>query len=102
MGNLGWAFKNSQTYHRRPAYNAYKIMTSKLAGFTSVEKMTDTQYKFIVNEKSVYVLWCDSESCSLPSEIIGTVKLTDYLGNEEIKNANQITLGESPVFVEEK
>jgi hypothetical protein len=99
---LGWAFKNSQTYHERPAYNAYKIMTSKLAGFTSVKKITDTQHKFIVNEKSIYVLWCDSESCSLPSEIIGTVKLTDYLGNAEIKNANQITLGESPVFVEEE
>ena len=99
---LGWAFKNSQTYHQRLAYNAYKLMTSKLAGFTSVEKITDTQYKFIVNKKSVYVLWCDSESCSLPSEIIGAVKLTDYLGNEEIKNASQATLGESPVFVEEK
>ncbi len=99
---LGWAFKNSQIYHRRLAYNAYKLMTAKLAGFTSVEKITDTQYKFIVNGKSVYVLWCDSESCSLPPEIIGTVKLTDYLGNEEIKHASQITPGESPVFVEEK
>jgi len=103
IGNLGWSFKKSSIFHPRPAYSTHKLMTSKLSGFNSVYKISGTQYKFTFSNKDpVYVLWCDSGSCSLPSEITKTVKVTDYLGNEEIKNTNQITLTESPVFVEEK
>ena len=46
------------------------------------------------------MLWCDSGSCSIPSEISGSVKVTDYLGNEQTKQANEITLTDSPIFVE--
>ncbi len=98
---LGWSVKGSTEFHPRPAYTAYKTMATKLAGFSSVTKITDTQYKFIFSNKSpVYVLWCASGTCSLPSEISGSVKVTDYLGNEEIKNANQISLTNSPIFIE--
>ncbi|MBI5526875.1 MAG: hypothetical protein HY897_11125 [Deltaproteobacteria bacterium] len=48
----------------------------------------------------VCVLWCDSGSCPLHSEIQGTVKVTDYLGNVETKSASLVVLTRSPVFVE--
>lgn len=100
---LGWALKDEQTYHPRPAYNTYKLMTSKLAGFNSVDKISDSdgQYKFTFSNKNhVYVLWRDNGSSPLPPEIAGTVIVTDYLGNEEIEKADDITLTENPIFVE--
>src|SRR3989344_8522967 len=100
-----WAFDGLITKHPeneiKPAFNAFKTLIEKIGNFTSVTRITDTQYKFIVNGNNVYVLWCDAGSCSLPSEITGNVKITDYLGNEEMKNVNQITLTNSPVFVEQ-
>ena len=83
-------------------YHAYNTLIEKIEGFNSLEKLNDGQYKFIVNEKRVYVLWCNSGNCASPFEITGTVKVTDYLGNEEVKAANQIVLTQNPVFVEGK
>jgi hypothetical protein len=105
-GGLGWVYPKGlnlpiHEFHPRPAYWAYKNMTSKLAGFSSVKKINDTMYKFTVRGEDVYVLWCNDGSCVIPSEISGQVTVTDYLGNETIMDANQITLTESPVFVEE-
>src|SRR3989344_4435750 len=97
MGGLGWSLKGTAAYHPRLAYTAYKTMTSKLNDFSSVNKITDTQYKFRVNNKNVYVLW---GSGNIPSEITGTVKVTDYLGNEQTMDASQIVLTDSPIFVE--
>ncbi|GEM_PF-2675141 len=104
-GGLGWVFPKGRglsidEFHPRPAFNTYRLMTSKLSGFSSVEKIATTQYRFIVNGKNVYVLWCDTGSCSLPSEISGIVTVTDYLGNEETRQASQIILSETPIFVE--
>ena len=107
LGGLGWVYPKGlglpiDEFHPRPTYYTYKNMTSKLSGFTSVTKLTDSQYKFTFTDKDpVYVLWCDSGSCSIDLEITGNVKVTDYLGNEETKDASTITLTESPVFVEE-
>ena len=99
---LGWNVKGTAEFHPRPAYYTYKTMASKLSGFSPVEKITDMQYKFIFSGKNpVYVLWSSHESLPLPAEITGTVKLTDYLGNEETKNTNEIVLTESPVFVQQ-
>jgi len=102
---LGWDFpKNAgmgHKFHPRQAYYAYQLMASKLAGFTSVKKISDTQYEFIVNGKSVYVLWGDIRISTLPFDLQGTVKVTDYLGNEQIKSVSKIVLTERPIFVEE-
>ncbi len=84
------------------AYYAYKALINKTEGFDSVSKLAEGQYKFKINEKEVYVLWCDAGSCSLPSEIAGEVKTTDYRGNEESMSVNKIILSESPIFVEIK
>ena len=92
---------------RKPAFTSYKTMIEKVDYFIDIEKIADGQYKYTFSNKDpVYVLWCDEiigGSCihSIPSEISGTVTATDYLGNEVTKDASQITLTESPIFVEE-
>ncbi len=98
---LGWNVKGTTEFHPRPAYYAYKTMTSKLSGFSSVEKIADTQYKFIFSGKNpAYVLWSNRESSPLPAEITGSIKVTDYLGNEGIKQASGVILTEDPIFLE--
>ena len=83
-------------------YYAYKTLISKLEGFSSISKFNEWQYKFNVDGNDIYVLWCDSGNCVLPSGITGSVKVTDYFGSEEIKDSTQVILTESPVFIEEK
>ncbi len=86
---------------KKPAFTSYKTMIGKVDYFTAISKLADGQYKYtFANKNPVYVLWCDSGMCPLPSETSGTVTVTDYLGAAETKNANQIRLTESPVFVE--
>ncbi|MCL5407108.1 MAG: hypothetical protein M1429_01280 [Patescibacteria group bacterium] len=51
-----------------------KMIESKIGGFSKVEKMADGQYKFTVNNKTIYALW----SGTLPSEISGQVKVTRH------------------------
>lgn len=92
--------------HKQPIYFAHQTVARKLGRFQSVEKLKEKvkgtrilkgQYKFIVEGRPVYVLW---GSGPLPEEIKGRVKVTDFLGREEIKDASQVTLSESPVYVE--
>jgi hypothetical protein len=84
-------------------YYAYKTLIKKIGGYSTLTKIADGQYKFTFSDKNpVYVLWCDSGNCALPSGIKGSVRVTNYLGNEEVMDASQITLTESPVFVEKK
>ena len=82
---------------RKKAYYAFKTMVAKIDYFTSVKKISEQQYKFIVNENPVYVLW---GSGSIPDEIAGTVKVTDIYGNETQMDASELELGDSPIFVE--
>lgn len=91
----------TKDYKKKESFDSYKTMIDRVDYFTSITKLTDGQYKYsFVDKDPVYVLWCDSGTCSIPSEISGTVKVTDYLGNEETKDASEIILTESPVFVE--
>ncbi|MEW6221739.1 MAG: beta-galactosidase [Candidatus Hadarchaeota archaeon] len=95
---LGWNVKGSAVYHPRQAYYTYKLMTSKLRGFVSSQKISDKQYKFTFTDNNpVYVLW--GSGGSLPSEITGTVKVTDYLGNEQTIGASSVVLSDNPVFI---
>lgn len=82
---------------RKPSYYAMWTMVGKLDPFTSVEKLVDGQYKFIIENKPVYVLWGTG---SVPSEIIGTITVTDISGATQLKQASEITLNDSPIFVE--
>ena len=66
-------------------YMIYKTMIDKVDYFSSITKLAEGQYKYTFSDKGpVYILWCDSGSCSINSEISGQVKATDYLGSEQI------------------
>jgi hypothetical protein len=80
----------------RPAYHALKTLIWKLDKFTSVEKLAEGQYKFIVEERAIYVLW---DSGEIPEEIAGGVLVTDIYGNETKMPASTLKVTESPVFV---
>ena len=87
---------------KKPAFYAYKTMINEVDYFTSVTRLATGQYKYTFSNKGpVYVLWCDSGTCNLPSEISGTVTVTDYLGNAQTMTASQIALTSSPVFIEQ-
>lgn len=74
-----------------------KTIESKIGGFSKVEKIADSQYKFIVGDKIIYALW----SGTLPNEIIGKVKVTDIKGQKQIMDATGIKLkANQPVFIE--
>jgi hypothetical protein len=82
----------------KPLYYAFKTMMGKIDYFTSVEKLDEGVFKFIVNNKTIYVLW---DLDSLPDEITGEVKVTYILGTEKIVDANMIELTNEPIFVEQ-
>jgi len=74
-----------------------KTIASKIDGFSDVKKITDSQYKFTVDNKTIYALW----SGTLPNEISGKVKVTDMKGQEQIMDAAVVKLSANqPVFIE--
>ena len=81
----------------KPLYYAFRTMISKLDYFTSVEKLEEGIYKFVVNNTSVYVLW---DVDMLPSEITGQVKITDIYGMEKTMDAANVEISDKPVFIE--
>lgn len=101
---LGWVYPKGlglpETYHPRQAYQTYRMLVEKLDGFRSVEKISSTEYRFTVNARSVYILWCDGGSCTLPTELNGAVTVTDYLGNQQARDASTIALDGDPIIVE--
>jgi hypothetical protein len=85
----------------KEAFTTCRLMITRLDHFSSVTRLTDSQYRFDFPGKvPVYVLWCDTGSCPVPAEISGTVRVTDYQGREVTTDAGQVRLTESPVFVE--
>jgi len=78
-------------------YYAFKIMISKLDYFTTVEKLDEGIYKFVVNNTSVYVLW---DVDVLPDEITGQIKVTDIYGIEKMIDAANVEISDKPVFIE--
>lgn len=82
---------------KRPAYYALKTLIQKVEGFTLVEKLSEEQYKFVVGERTVYVLW---GSGKIAEEITGEVLVTDIYGKETRINSSAISLTDSPIFVE--
>jgi hypothetical protein len=82
---------------KKQAYYAMRTLMEKLDYFTSVQTLSSGQYKFMVNNKPVYVLWGRG---SVPSEITGTVLVTDISGIAQQRQAPQVTLNDSPVYVE--
>jgi len=84
-------------------------LTSKIDYFTGVETLKEEwqetngfeelktgHYKFIVDNKPVYILWDED----LPANIKGQVKVTYANGEERITDASEIELSDIPVFIE--
>ena len=78
-------------------YNALQTIVDKIDYFDTVEKLNEDQYKFILENNFVYVLWGDG---NIPEEITGQVKMTDVSGSETVLNSTDIVISESPVFIE--
>jgi len=99
---------DSMAIIKRPAYYTFKLLISKIGQFSSVSKIT-YGYKFIVNERTILVLWN-------PSLIY--IDATQYIQNPQSKithiitaqgqlipstniyKTNYITIDSIPVFIE--
>lgn len=90
----------NEDWARKPAFAAYKTMIGKVDNFSSLTALGDGQYRYVVNGAPVYVLWCETGGCRIPAEIAGSVRVTDHVGNQQVIEARDVVLGESPVFVE--
>lgn len=64
--------------------------------YHNIEKLGDSQYKFIIKDKPVYILWAPGP---IPAEITGIVRVTDIRGQEREMKATDITLTATPLLV---
>jgi hypothetical protein len=91
----------TKSLNKKPAFDSYKTIIRKVDYFTGIKKLDHGQYIYTFSARDpVYVLWSDSRASALPSGLKGRVRVTDYLGNEQIKLASEIVLAESPVFIQ--
>lgn len=58
-------------------YYTNKLLQAKLGGFTAVEMLGEGQYRFMVNDAPVYVLWGGMPT----DELQGALLVTDMYGN---------------------
>jgi len=54
-------------------------------------------YKFEAGNRSIYVVWGDGK---LSRYVKGKVRITDIYGNEKIADASEVTLTNTPIYVE--
>ncbi|MCK4364962.1 MAG: hypothetical protein KAW45_02820 [Thermoplasmatales archaeon] len=78
-------------------YNALQTIVDKLDYFDNIEKLGAGQYKFTLENNVVYILWGEN---NIPEEITGQIKMTDVSGSETILNTEDLSLSDSPVFIE--
>jgi len=84
---------------KKESFYAYKILAAKVRGKTDAEAISENVYKFSGGGETVYVAWSDTTG-SLPASISGMVKVTSYMGAEEVKDARSVILTDSPIFIE--
>ena len=94
-------------------HQVYLNLVDKINNFEKVEKIEEKytvgkedwqgatsqlgQYKFINGDEVVYVLWGEAQ---VPSEISGKIKVTDIYGKSEVIDSKELSLTDSPIFVE--
>lgn len=112
------------TIAKRPTFNTYKLLIQKIGRFSSVSTLNISSkiqaYKFLVQNKPVYVVWYDTGTPLKPyqkeKEIVidlssyfpaKQVKITNIFTDsyndepqENILNKNHITVTETPIFIE--
>ncbi|KYK22237.1 hypothetical protein AYK24_02485 [Thermoplasmatales archaeon SG8-52-4] len=82
---------------KEDTYYALKTIVDKIDYFSSVEKLSEGQYKFSIDTNVVYVLWGEG---NITDEITGQIKTTDVSGIESIIYSDELILSSSPIFVE--
>ncbi len=82
---------------KESTYDALQTIVDKLDYFDNIEKLGAGQYKFTLENNVAYVLWGEND---IPGEISGQVKMTDVSGSETVLNSADLSLSDSPVFVE--
>lgn len=92
----------TQTNQKKQSFYTYKILIEKLDRFTKITKLQQNQYKYSFEHKNpIYVVWGNDLTLStLSQEITGTLKTTNYLGQQEIIDSSKIILTNSPIFIE--
>lgn len=94
-------------HKKLPAYNSYKTMISELDGFKTAEKIeglsTKYAYKFTFKDKNpVYVLWdTKNSSIDFSSILDSEVKVTKVDSSTQNISSANITLSESPIYIEQ-
>lgn len=82
-------------------YYTMVSLEEKIKGFNRIEKISDTQYKFVFDAESLYVLWTENTNTQIPVEIKGTVTLINILDDQEsVVDASSITLTSEPILIE--
>ena len=70
-----------------------QLMAQAFGRFNTVSQLDDSLIEFeMLDGSSVFVLW---DNAALPSTVSGKVTVIDYLGNESIKEAIEVS-GASP------
>ena len=75
----------------KPAYYAMKTMLKHIGSFVSVERISETCYRFVVDNREVYVLW----GCDLPH--VEKKAIFDICGKEISEEEAKIS--STPVYV---
>ena len=106
----------TQDNRKKEVYYSFKTLINQLEGFKDIEIISACDepadkiissppggkcyYKFnFDNKDSVYVLWCDEDSCDIPSELPDELLVIDYLGNELLMNKEELKISGNPLFI---
>ncbi|MCL4472320.1 MAG: hypothetical protein M1455_00040 [Actinobacteria bacterium] len=88
---------------KKLGFRAYQTLISQLTGSSQVSRIDDGKYRFSFpdDRSPVYVLW-NAGGTEPPSELRGPILVTDVEGDTAETTAEQLTLGSTPVFVNER
>ena len=94
--HTGLLTENNQ---KKQSFYTYQLLIEKVDGFTEILKLKENQYKYsFENKNPIYIVW--GNNVILSPEIIGTIEITNYLGEEETIHSSNLVLTNSPIFIE--
>jgi len=86
---------------KKPAYHAFGTMVEQIDHFDTAIKKDNSTYTFTVNDGQVFALW-GSGGIPTSLNLTGNVTVTDIYGNEQNIDASEISLTDSPVFINQE
>jgi len=92
--------------NRKPAFYSFKIMVSKIDGFTKVEELALPTgafgYRFTKPSGEVYVLWSEQERVVNSPLKSKSISITNISGSTFKASPLKLRTSASPIFVEER